>query len=249
MEHYHKSASGMPYVCGCGYPNGTGARDANALRRPRQTVGGEVLPSIAQSVMRGDLHRAATVPCEAVNTCDGCGVGYDDTIALWTYDGVRGSVGLCHLCDQEMGQWEKLNQEQETDDDDDMSSNGQDEYAENYPVVTLDGDQVTQTDGRSVSPDDELERVQVSFPDKENGYQTEAGAAAPLGWCNSAAVTLDRGEDSVTVSISCGDPRGAFAFTVRRLRDGRLVMHVPCPEDTVLHRPLRQVRPGTFDIE
>src|ERR1043165_3369626 len=41
----------------------------------------------------------------------------------------------------------------------------------------------------------------------------------PLSWCNSATVSTDEADDAVTVSISVGDPRGAFTFTIRRVPD------------------------------
>jgi hypothetical protein len=45
-------------------------------------------------------------------------------------------------------------------------------------------------------------------------HEPETG---PGTWCNSAAVTVDESEDSVTVSISVGDPRGAFTMTVTKV--------------------------------
>lgn len=94
----------------------------------------------------------------------------------------------------------------------------------------------------------ELERIQVSFPAAENGEQTEADEATPLGWCNSAAITLDRGDDAVHLTISVGDPRGAFCLTVRRLPSGELVMHVPYPDGTYMHMPLTALHAGTYRI-
>lgn len=119
----------------------------------------------------------------------------------------------------------------------------------NYPLVYVDGERVTGTDGRDYYGEDELERVQVSFPTKENGEQTEADEKAALGWINSAAITLDRGDDAVTLSISVGDPRGAFTLTVRRLPNGSLIMHVPHPGESFAHQPLKQLREGTYEIE
>lgn len=66
-------------------------------------------------------------------------------------------------------------------------------------------------------------------------------------WVNCAGMSTDEKDDSVTVSISVGDPRGAFTFTVRRIPDnaesdlpGRLILHVPYPGRTgaarVAHR-------------
>ncbi len=70
----------------------------------------------------------------------------------------------------------------------------------------------------------------------------------PLAWCNSSAMTWSAEEDSVTVSISVDDPRGAFAFTVRRLSDGTLVMHTPYPGEPLPHMALRELSPGTYQI-
>lgn len=65
-------------------------------------------------------------------------------------------------------------------------------------------------------------------------------------WLNSARVWLDGSE--VHASISVGDPRGAFVFTVRMLDDGTLLMHVPHPGGTMLHQPLTELHPGTYKI-
>lgn len=77
----------------------------------------------------------------------------------------------------------------------------------------------------------------------------------PLSWVNSAAIDTDDKDDSVTVSISIGDPRGAFCFTVRRIPDdadsdlaGRLVLHVPYPAEPMPHEPLTEHHPGTYLI-
>lgn len=119
-----------------------------------------------------------------------------------------------------------------------------DDAQENYPTVSLDGDTLAYEIADPVL----LERVQVSFPDAENGYQTQAQEAMPLGWVNNAAITLDREDDAVHLTISVGDPRGAFCLTVRRLKDGTLLMHVPHPEGTPLHRPLTELHAGTYRI-
>ena len=77
----------------------------------------------------------------------------------------------------------------------------------------------------------------------------------PLAWVNSAAIDTDEKDDSVTVSISVGDPRGAFSFTVRRVPDtadgelaGRLIMHVPHPGEPLPHERLTELHPGTYLI-
>ncbi|GAA3744548.1 hypothetical protein [Salinactinospora qingdaonensis] len=77
----------------------------------------------------------------------------------------------------------------------------------------------------------------------------------PLAWCNHAGITTDPEQDAITVTASVGDPRGAFAFTLRRIPDdahselaGRLVLHVPHPDEPSLHMELTPVRPGTYVI-
>ncbi|WP_200826152.1 hypothetical protein [Kibdelosporangium aridum] len=77
----------------------------------------------------------------------------------------------------------------------------------------------------------------------------------PLSWCNSAAVHSDESQDSVTVSISVGDPRGAFTFTIRRVPDdsdgdlaGQLVMHTPYVGEAAPHMPLAALHDGTYLI-
>lgn len=73
-----------------------------------------------------------------------------------------------------------------------------------------------------------------------------------LSWANNAGVHADADADSFTVTISVGDPRGAFAFTVRRIPDGdhehagRLVLHAPHPQESAPHEGLTELHPGTF---
>jgi len=74
-----------------------------------------------------------------------------------------------------------------------------------------------------------------------------------LSWCNSAAISVDEADDSVTVAISVGDPRGAFTFTVRRIPDdaagelaGRLVLHLPYSAQPAPHMPLTALHDGTY---
>ncbi|WP_338597152.1 hypothetical protein [Saccharopolyspora sp. SCSIO 74807] len=74
----------------------------------------------------------------------------------------------------------------------------------------------------------------------------------PLAWVNGAAIRTEPEQGSVTVSINVGDPRGAFTFSVRRVPDdapanaGRLVMHVPHPDEPLQHAPLIPAHPGTY---
>jgi hypothetical protein len=77
----------------------------------------------------------------------------------------------------------------------------------------------------------------------------------PLSWCNSAAVHADESQDAVTVSISVGDPRGAFTFTIQRVPDdvtgdvaGHLIMHTPYPGEPLPHMDLTPLRDGTHIV-
>lgn len=98
-------------------------------------------------------------------------------------------------------------------------------------------------------------------PDHEDADGPDLGAGPhdpqriPLSWANSAAIDTDEKDDSITVSISVGDPRGAFCFTVRRIPEdagsdlaGQLVLHVPHAGQTAPHQPLCALHPGTFLI-
>jgi len=81
-----------------------------------------------------------------------------------------------------------------------------------------------------------------------SGTNTWEPVDPPLSWCKSAGVNTDPRDDAVTVSISVGDPRGGFTMTIRRLPDGRLVMYLPYPERSLLHLPLREIHPGTYEV-
>lgn len=71
------------------------------------------------------------------------------------------------------------------------------------------GDQLCDSDLRRMMDDGE------EFPPR--GATTAEPDTSPGSWCNSAAIIVDDDENSVTVTISVGDPRGAFAFTVRKV--------------------------------
>ena len=85
--------------------------------------------------------------------------------------------------------------------------------------------------------------VRISNEAAENGYDQDPG---PLDWLNSARITTDPEDDAVRCSVSVGDPRGAFVFTVRRLPDGRLVIHVPHPGESLAHVETSQLHEGTL---
>lgn len=89
----------------------------------------------------------------------------------------------------------------------------------------------------------------------DGSYPPHEAEGSPLSWVNHAAITLSEEEDSVTVSISVGDPRGAFAFTIRRMPDreeavypGRLLMHLPYPGEPMPHEDLEHIQHGTYLI-
>ena len=86
--------------------------------------------------------------------------------------------------------------------------------------------------------------VRISNPDAENGHDETAG---PLDWLNSARVTINPKHDEVTCSVSVGDPRGAFTFIVRRLTDGRILIHTPHPGETQ-HMDTKDIGRGTLVI-
>lgn len=84
------------------------------------------------------------------------------------------------------------------------------------------------------------------------GERTHRPERVALSWANGAAIHTDPEEDSITVTISVGDPRGAFAFTVRRIPDeasdngGRLIMHTPHPDESSPHVELTTAHTGTY---
>lgn len=78
--------------------------------------------------------------------------------------------------------------------------------------------------------------VQSAEPDLEH----------PSNWCNNAAIRIH--EDRITVTISVGDPRGAFAMSIHRGEDGDLRLSVPDPSDSLPHMKLTQLSPGFFRV-
>jgi hypothetical protein len=70
----------------------------------------------------------------------------------------------------------------------------------------------------------------------------------PLAWANSAHLRFDPDEDAIYLSVSVGDPRGRFVFTVRRMPSGELILHTPYPGEGMPHIPLTEIRPGTYEV-
>jgi hypothetical protein len=72
--------------------------------------------------------------------------------------------------------------------------------------------------------------------------------AEPFSWVNSAGIHFDEAKDQIDLSISLGDPRGAFVMSVFRLPNGQIRMEVPHPEDGFLHLPLRQIGTAVYIV-
>lgn len=69
----------------------------------------------------------------------------------------------------------------------------------------------------------------------------------PLSWVNSVGIHFNEEADQIDLSISLGDPRGAFVMRVYRTDKG-LRMGVPHPNDSVLHLPLREINDGFYAV-
>ncbi|NKQ57330.1 hypothetical protein HFP15_31140 [Amycolatopsis sp. K13G38] len=97
--------------------------------------------------------------------------------------------------------------------------------------------------------DPEIDDVDTAPDFREGSHRAQR---VPLAWANGAAIHTNPDEDSITVTVSVGDPRGAFAFTVRRIPDdagtngGRLIMHTPYPGEPMPHRDLIEDHTGTY---
>lgn len=76
-----------------------------------------------------------------------------------------------------------------------------------------------------------------------NDEQEKVGLAR---WFNSARIHVDPEKDEVTCVVSVGDPRGGFAFTVRRKPDGELILHMPYPGESLPHQRTKQLHEGTL---
>jgi len=88
--------------------------------------------------------------------------------------------------------------------------------------------------------------VRISNPDAENGLIEDL--TPPLSWLNSARITADPDDDAVYLNVSVGDPRGGFSFAVRRLSDGRIVIHTPHPDESLAHMKTKESHPGTLEV-
>ena len=93
--------------------------------------------------------------------------------------------------------------------------------------------------------DDGSDAVTARFSTEKEGGEPCTG---PLSWMNSARMVLEPEEDAIHLCVSIDDPRGALVFTIRRLRDGRLVIHTPHPDGGAQHCEVGPLHPGTMEI-
>ena len=100
--------------------------------------------------------------------------------------------------------------------------------------------------------DDPYEREYDNVPpgtDDPDSYMEANGLVderAPEAWCNSAGVDIRK--DSVQVWISIGDPRGAFVMEARKLEDGRIVLHLPYPGESLPQMETEHLHGGTLVV-
>lgn len=69
----------------------------------------------------------------------------------------------------------------------------------------------------------------------------------PLNWCNSASIHARPDRDEIQVTISVGDPRGAFVLAVESREDG-LYLSVPHAGMGMSHMPLTERSAGWYKI-
>jgi len=101
--------------------------------------------------------------------------------------------------------------------------------------------------------DDDPDDVCMSPQSEDDRH---APIPAPLSWVNSVHAFIDPQRDEVWVSISVGDPRGAFVMRAERMRwtddDGdhdEIRLSVPSPDQSLLHMPLTPLAsPGYFRV-
>jgi hypothetical protein len=99
-------------------------------------------------------------------------------------------------------------------------------------------------------------RYDADGPDDEDRECNDDGGhklvPIPLSWMEHASIRVDEENDTVTLSISVGDPQGAFQFTLTRVpvdaatNAGKLFLHVPYEGMSAPHVPLTRTHGGTF---
>lgn len=100
--------------------------------------------------------------------------------------------------------------------------------------------ELTDHSGLGIFQDEDNEMI---CPDGEPHHPV----AAPLTWVKSASINPDPDEDSITVAVSVGDPRGAFCMTLRRLGD-TILLYLPHSAMPSPHMPLARVRAGVYQV-
>lgn len=92
-------------------------------------------------------------------------------------------------------------------------------------------------------------RVKAEVYGYDEPAEAEPGKSLPGNWIGMSTKPED---ESVSVQISLGDPRGCLTMTVRRVRDEdgneRLLLRVPNPDDSTPHVTMREIAPGTYQI-
>lgn len=82
---------------------------------------------------------------------------------------------------------------------------------------------------QAVSEADDAEEGESADPADYYESTFAEPVTGPATWCNSAAISVSEEEDSVSVLISVGDPRGAFAMTVRKINRSGYCRHCGQP--------------------
>jgi hypothetical protein len=90
---------------------------------------------------------------------------------------------------------------------------------------------------------------------EDGGFGAHDPVPTAFNWVKHAGVSVNEADDSVTLHISVGDPRGAFRFTLRRIPAdadgelaGKVIMHVPYPGEPTPHVPLTDLHTGTYIV-
>lgn len=136
-------------------------------------------------------------------------------------------------------------------------TNGDTDTGREWECVNCDSALINANDGHGeaaplwLSDDDEEAACPCAPYGEPGGINGDhVPAVVPLSWANSVSVEFDDSvADAVTVMISVGDPRGAFAMRVERARytndDGtevdELRLSVPHPTDDMGHMPLTEI--------
>lgn len=89
------------------------------------------------------------------------------------------------------------------------------------------------------------EKVSVRIVGDEEGIADQVGLDR---WFNSARITVDPHREEVSCVVSVGDPRGGFAFVVRRTPAGTLLIHMPHPGEGMPHMRTKELHEGTLEV-